>query len=1268
MATTAEELEQQINELTGRTVSLDPKDFVNNKRLSWPEVIDRINAGLGFTEDEILPTIPDGITATEFYNAVGISATDFSQPGVSDFIGTVTSAGIPSQTNNVTTVADEQLAQQVSDQARTIQLSSGEATSADFEEPSTLGVIGYGPQMDSFAGILGLIPGVSTLMNIVTPDSPFKVASSVFGEMLGGQPSGYEAYARLDDAQQAYAALERDEITDEQFNAFMSNGPGMYYEDGAKATGDKWERSLEDRGTGSIDPLLGLGGDYMPKTIDEIIALNRQRLLSDQFVDSDNPTSTGVPSDVVGWAGDARTGVGITKSGQRWTFADGYMLHDGATKGDGRFFKGKDGVEGMMLRKEALEEQLKEFKETGARKIPGVTPTNAPTSGNDRGQPNAFLRDGIDYNSIQTVSYGPTDPNKQVDVKIGDPRSIEFGQADMLATDSGGTTTRGGLGDKAVSVRGLGDFQSNEFAMPEGLLDLSPEEQLARDAAKEPDPVVSTSDAELRRDAAMGPDFRNVPSDLAKVGTSEREDLDPFSLIPSSQVMREQAPAQLQYELQGQEGMEQASRDATAAQMRNIGNQVYYEESIGIRSPGTEGVQAPAGTMGTAGAGWQGWEADQWWADDDTSTGDDSGFSGWGDFGMSDDADVGWASGGRVGMKNGSEVAEPFLRSSYPPKDIIQAPYIPDNQGDGFELLPDDIPKDRNVDRYHNQDPLPPHMNLLYDDPDKYFDVQREEDNEKYSKQVSKDINTARSMLKASMKKERDFYKTVQKGSKLSAIDEKTAQKLMADSNMARRIYVDAMKEKGPYALISHVKMLYDLPPITSKQEKKLADQIKRRGDVPVHEFMNSLVTHWPSSNPKDVAPIDRYARSKEMQEGGPVEGAAADMANLGMINAPAAPPQQGGQQSVKDDIPREADEGDYILPYETVLLVGLKDLNRYAREAIDLAMKNNIDLGGTDLDPTDDVPIKVSNYEYHIPKVLVPFFGGGKKYLDKIREEGLALRKRLEEEKQPSAQEQQPQVPMQEAPPQMAQAAPAPQPPMMHTGGFVLSPDEKKQPTTEAMLEADTTQAQESSYNQMQALERTRKQAQQPPMVDPTGKIVQQGFAAPQGYQDGSMVEDPDLMVAVAAKTEPPMPDWANRALDPKTPVMMNEETGEPQTLGLITDKINDMFHVYPTIRMVGKDLKRYDADEALSIAMKKKDSIKFKTEEEANSWSDRLVNQISELRNLQNGQPDMPPTVEEVSPPMPEQVLTAMPEEELPPMPEEEMQGFAQQQPMIA
>lgn len=240
-------------------------------------------------------------------------------------------------------------------------------------------------------------------------------------------------------------------------------------------------------------------------------------------------------------------------------------------------------------------------------------------------------------------------------------------------------------------------------------------------------------------------------------------------------------------------------------------------------------------------------------------------------------------------------------------------------------------------------------------------------------------------------------------------------------------------------------------------------------------------------------------------QEGGQVpQGAEADMSNLGMINEQAAQPQQGGAVSVKDDIPREADEGDYILPYETVLLVGLKDLNRYAKEAIDLAMKNGVNLKGTDLDPTDDVPIKVSNYEYHIPKMLVPFFGGGKKYLDKIRQEGLDLRKRLEEEKKPSMQEQQPMAEAQPAP-APAQAAPAPQAPMMQQGGFVDDPQKKQMQTSAAVLEADASQQSPSAYNQMQALERTRRQAQQPPMVDPMGRVVQQGFAAPQGYADGT-------------------------------------------------------------------------------------------------------------------------------------------------------------------
>lgn len=252
----------------------------------------------------------------------------------------------------------------------------------------------------------------------------------------------------------------------------------------------------------------------------------------------------------------------------------------------------------------------------------------------------------------------------------------------------------------------------------------------------------------------------------------------------------------------------------------------------------------------------------------------------------------------------------------------------------------------------------------------------------------------------------------------------------------------------------------------------------------------------WAESDNADGGEIKKMAN-----------GGEAEMANLGMINEQAAGPQNGGQQSVKDDIPREADAGDYILPYETVLEVGLKQLNRYAKEAIQLAIKNGVNLKGTDLDPSDDVPIKVSNYEYHIPKGLVPYFGGGKKYLDKIRNEGLALRKRLEEEKQPSVQEQQPleQNPQPAPQPQMvADAQPEPQMPMMQKGGFVNDPVKAIQ-SAEQVLAQDTSQPAQSAYNQMQAIERSRVQSQQPPMVNPDGKVVQQGFAAPQGYALGT-------------------------------------------------------------------------------------------------------------------------------------------------------------------
>ena len=236
---------------------------------------------------------------------------------------------------------------------------------------------------------------------------------------------------------------------------------------------------------------------------------------------------------------------------------------------------------------------------------------------------------------------------------------------------------------------------------------------------------------------------------------------------------------------------------------------------------------------------------------------------------------------------------------------------------------------------------------------------------------------------------------------------------------------------------------------------------------------------------------------------------------DVGFVNEPnAMPPQEGGEMSVADDISMEATAEDFILPYESVLLTGLNQLNRYAREAIDLASENNVNLTGTNIDPTDKVPIKISNYEYRIPKPLVAYFGGGKNYLDKIQQEGLDLRKRLQEEGQdpavqPEEQElaqtsqQVPETPMmpQEAPMMPPQEG-MPPPPMMKKGGFVLSKDQDA-----AMLEGDeapTTQ------------EQTRLKAQQPAMMTPDGKRVQQGFSAPAGYANGG-----DVMKGLGFKLE---------------------------------------------------------------------------------------------------------------------------------------------------
>ena len=79
--------------------------------------------------------------------------------------------------------------------------------------------------------------------------------------------------------------------------------------------------------------------------------------------------------------------------------------------------------------------------------------------------------------------------------------------------------------------------------------------------------------------------------------------------------------------------------------------------------------------------------------------------------------------------------------------------------------------------------------------------------------------------------------------------------------------------------------------------------------------------------------------------------------------------------------------------------------------------------------------------------------------------------------------------------PPEMlAGRPPGPPPPMMQKGGFVLSKDKEAD-----ILEKDAPQS----------IEQKRTMTQQPSMVTPEGKRVQQGFSAPSGYAHGGEIHE---------------------------------------------------------------------------------------------------------------------------------------------------------------
>ena len=84
MALTNDQIEELLLQGSGKTIRLKPIP-IGSKRLSWETILERLEMGEGIREGEILPELPEGISATEFYRYSGISPEVFSMEPFSNF-------------------------------------------------------------------------------------------------------------------------------------------------------------------------------------------------------------------------------------------------------------------------------------------------------------------------------------------------------------------------------------------------------------------------------------------------------------------------------------------------------------------------------------------------------------------------------------------------------------------------------------------------------------------------------------------------------------------------------------------------------------------------------------------------------------------------------------------------------------------------------------------------------------------------------------------------------------------------------------------------------------------------------------------------------------------------------------------------------------------------------------------------------------------------------------------------------------------------------
>ena len=215
----------------------------------------------------------------------------------------------------------------------------------------------------------------------------------------------------------------------------------------------------------------------------------------------------------------------------------------------------------------------------------------------------------------------------------------------------------------------------------------------------------------------------------------------------------------------------------------------------------------------------------------------------------------------------------------------------------------------------------------------------------------------------------------------------------------------------------------FDLPEQKTPEEPVSSRDLYEEGtsapfDLPEQEIPEEPVS---STNPYEEGTIDFDKGGKvlsfiqHLQTGGEALDADTTMevgnVPMGIVSDPdGAPAPFNGGTGVEDDLDMEVESGSYVLNAEAVQLVGISDINEVIRDAYSIAAALGKQVP-EDYDPQNKVPIRISNGEAVIPKVLVEIIGLDK--LEKWNNKGLEIRKQQEEQPQP----QEPQIAT-EAPP----------------------------------------------------------------------------------------------------------------------------------------------------------------------------------------------------------------------------------------------------------